>query len=411
MNKLLALLLLIPLKLTAGAFVFSGDWRSEYAVYKNLDLGIGNDSPSNTKDYTLTRFRLNPEFIVNDVLSIKSQWIVLAGAGTTNPAIDNNLGLVSGANNADLFINHVWLEWVSSFGVFSTGRKPFDYGLGIMFNSGSNVWDYYHNWVDRVSYELRLGSLSIGLAYDMYQEKEIKNSRNEENGFLTKVIYEKIDTGLEVGFMWYMKKDMPGERVNSYDFYQKKNFKEINLDFNWEIVYQKGKTRAYENIEALGFGIEFLYYPNKFDLGLKTGLASGQNPNSQNTNNGFNFNRNYKVALLMFNEDLGEGASTIHGSNGIGADFSNLGAFYIAPSLSYDITSNLKLQTVYIYAEIQKRADNKTKAIGSEVDFNLTYDIYDNFQTMLRTGFFFPSQNFENRKTAFGIMTGLGLSF
>lgn len=421
MKKLL--LLLLPLNIYAGAFVYTGDWRAEYGLYHNLDFGSKPDAvSSNSKDYMLTRFRLNPEFIVNDILSIKSEWVMLAGGLGSSDTTDTNAGLVAGANKADLYLNHVWFEWISSFGVFSVGRKGFDFGLGILFDSGSDIWDYTHNYVDRIGYDLKLGSISIGFAYDLYKEDVLNNSRDEDQGSLVRVIYERIDTGLEVGFMWYVRQDMPGVKYNSYDFYQKKSFKDLDLDINWEVVYQNGTiwdsegNSVNDKLQAFGVALEFLWYPKNFELGLKTGLASGDERDVNDKYYGFTFNTNYSIALLLFNEYLGVGSTldhnSVHGSNGIGGDLDTYGTIYIAPSLAFSASDKLKFETVYVYAMSQKQSsDNKNKYIGSEIDFNVKYAFLDNFEAIFRTGMFVPSSRFPDRKTAIGALSGIGVKF
>lgn len=396
--KKLFLLLVLPLNIYAGAFVYTGDWRAEYGLYHNLDFGIRTDpASSNSMDYMLTRFRLKPEFIINDVLSVKSDWVLLAGGLGNAGTADTNTGLVAGANTSDVFLNHVWFEWNSSFGVLSVGRRGFDFGLGILFDSGSGLWDYTHNYVDRLGYDLKLGSISIGMAYDIYKEKTLNNSRDEEQGTLLKVIYERVDTGLEVGFMWYVHQDMPGVKINTYDFYQKKSFKELDLDINWELVYQSGTTwdteanNINDKLQAFGVALEFLWYPKNFEFGFKTGLASGDEGDINDKYYGFKFNRNYKVALLLFNEFLGEGAkgehNSVHGSNGIGEDFNGLGAIYLAPSLAFAVSDKMKFECVYVYASAQKQGpSNASKYIGSELDFNFKYAFLDNFEAIFRTG-------------------------
>lgn len=422
MKKLL--LLLLPLNIYAGAFVYTGDWRAEYGLYHNLDFGSNPDAiSSNSKDYLLSRFRLKPEFIVNDVLSVKSEWVMLAGGLANSDTTDTNAGLVAGANTSNVYLNHVWFEWISSFGVFSVGRRGFDFGLGILFDSGSDIWDYTHNYVDRIGYDLKLGSISIGFAYDLYQEEALNNSRDEDQGSLVKVIYERIDTGLEVGFMWYVRQDMPGVKVNSYDFYQKKSFKDLNLDVNWEVVYQNGTTwnteadnSANDKLQAFGVALEFLWYPKNFEFGLKTGLASGDEGDVNDRYYGFTFNRNYKIALLLFNEYLGEGTNeehnSVHGSNGIGGDLTSNGVIYLAPSMAFTVSEKMKFETVYVYATSQKQGStNETKYLGSEVDLNVKYAFLENFEAIFRTGMFIPSSRFDNRKTAVAALTGIGVKF
>ena len=65
-----------------------------------------------------------------------------------------------------------------------------------------------------------------------------------------------------------------------------------------------------DKVEYSGFGIatEFEYRPEAsgWKWGLKAGDASGADPTSNSTFGGFMFNRNYDVAMLLFNHPLGQ---------------------------------------------------------------------------------------------------------
>jgi hypothetical protein len=57
---------------------------------------------------------------------------------------------------------------------------------------------------------------------------------------------------------------------------------------------------------------------SKTEFGFKLGLATGDKGDDPNRDYAFHYNRNYKIAMLLFNEDLGVAGDSVHGSQGIG---------------------------------------------------------------------------------------------
>lgn len=436
--RFLFLLLFIANTSFAATFSYSGDFRSEWAFFNNIDLsssrkgsvaddylatGDTNNSGS-SKQYLLSRFRLRPDFIVYDDVRVKSEWYFLGGTPLSASAMNNlgnanSVGWIAGGDNstAEIGISRVWLEWSSDWGVLTVGRQPFHFGLGMLYDDGSDVWDYYETTVDRVAYNLILGNMNIKLGFDFLTEGAVNYALDNTGGLLIELGYDRPYEDMTMGFLYYMTYNN-GLNSYTYDVFQKKAFPSLDLSFAWEFAYQSGKTLDYngdgtnDKLQAFGFTLESYWSPSKFEMGFKTGMASGYKADAGNEYYGFNFNRNYKIAMLIFNEDIYIGADTVHGSQGIGSDFTNQGAFFFAPEFSYlFMDSKLKVATSLIYARVHRNNLNASKELGIEWDINVNYEWKKDLNTFFKFASLFPGPYFRTRTTAVGLMFGLGLSF
>lgn len=433
------LILCMPLNLFSAAFTYKGDWRSEIALFHQLDLSKGRHgtvsdyyitdgmdlAANDTKTYWLQRFKLKPELIVDDNLRLKSEWFLLAGSasgatimslGTDNVAA----GSIAGSDNvnAAIGLRRMWMEWISDWGILTVGRQPFHYGLGMAFNAGDGLWDYYGTSVDRIAYDLRMGSMYIKTAFDILSEGAVNYAVDDKNGFLMEVGYIKPDVNMEMALLWYMDYGAHKNKIHTYDVYQKKSYPQYDLDLGWEIAYRKGLQDDTEGgtwtgrdkVIAFGFVFEFEWSPAISKLGFKTGFASGDDDAGNNEYYGFAFSPAYSVAMLLFNEDLGIGGDSVHASDGIGSDFEHLGAFYISPYYNITLGEVFRMGTNITYARTH-RSKGRSKVLGTELDLDFAYIWKENFETGLKFGLFFPSAYFTGRTSGFGTMLTLGFSF
>jgi len=440
--KRFLLLLLLPANIFAAAFSWSGDWRSEVAMYHDISLSSSNpgqvsadyldpSSPnynpnavSHTKTYWLQRFDLKPDLIIYDNVKIKSEWILLAGSALNSTNLGGDTGNmvaggVMGADNihAQINIRRLWLEWASDWGGFTMGLQPFNFGLGMVFNSGDGLWDYYGDSIDRIAYKLMMGDVSFKLGYQIYAEGAVNYYNDDQDGFMTEFEYNDPEANVDMGFLWNMYFASGQRRLHTYDVFQKKLFPSTGITIGWEAAYQKGQmneglNNSLDQVQAFGLLLEFLWHPGASELGFKTGLATGDDSPGDNRYTTFSFNKAYKIALLLFNEDIGIGGDSVHGSQGIGADFNGLGAVFFAPSIAHTFMDALKVEAVYIYAMTQKRSADGTKSLGTELDLNTTYKWKENLETGVRMGWLFPSDYFnDTRHTAMGLMGTVGVTF
>ena len=128
--RYLLVLIFLPINVFAAAFTYTGDWRSEVAMYHDLSLDKNNpgvvsedyakgqngaalepNAVNRSKTYWLQRFKIKPDLIVYDNVRINSEWILLAGSALTSTSMGgdpNNFvagGIMGGDNiNANLSI-------------------------------------------------------------------------------------------------------------------------------------------------------------------------------------------------------------------------------------------------------------------------------------------------------------------
>jgi hypothetical protein len=434
--RYLLILALLPINVFAAAFSISGDWRSEVAMYHDISLDknnpglVSNDyatgsngaalepnAVDRSKTYWLQRFKIKPDLVVYDNVRVNSEWILMAGSPLTSTLMGgaaNNLttgNIMGGDNiNANLSIRRVWLDWTSDWGVFRMGRMPTNFGLGMVSNSGDGLWDYFGSTVDRISYDLVAGDLIFGLAYDITAEGAVNYTADDRSAFRTQISYSEPESSMEIAFRWLMDFGRSNYKLHTYNVYQKKTFTASEITLGWEAAYQKGDMLG-KTVQAFGLLGEFNWHPSKAELGFKLGLATGDKGDDPNKDYAFRYNRNYKIAMLMFNEDLGVAADSVHGSQGIGADFNNQGAVFFAPNFKWMFIENLWWGTTFAYAVVQKAVPGRNKYIGFEWDTDFTYFWKENLETGLRFGAFFPGSYFTSRATAIGLMATVGLKF
>jgi hypothetical protein len=419
------LLFLLSFNLTSATFSYSGDWRAEWGFYKDLALGapLAQDV-SSSKTYLLQRFRLKPDFLIYDNVRIKSEWYFLAGAPIDTTTLSNferpyNTGWVTGGDNAsaEIGLGRVWFEWVSDWGVLTIGRQPFNFGLGMLYNDGRDTWSYYSETRDRVAYKLIFGNIDFNLGLDFIEKGIINNMEDDAGALMIGIDYHKPSEEMEMSFMWYMTYGK-GYNTYTYSVYQEKLYSKVDIGLAWEFAYQNGSVADYngngvkEKLQAFGLLADFSWTPKNFEMGFLTGLASGYKQDAGNEYYGFSFSRAYRLGMLIFNEDIGIGGDSVHGSSGIGSDYNNLGAFFFVPRFAYTFIEKLRLGTSFIYARTH-RVDviGRSKNLGLEWDVDLSYAWKDNLNTLFKFGSFHPMGFFENKKSAIGIMFGIDTSF
>ena len=157
---------------------------------------------------------------------------------------------------------------------------------------------------------------------------------------------------------------------------------------------------------------------------MKLGSVSGNDPNSVNKYEGYLFNRNYDVAMLLFNYGLGQGDMLGTGS------FRSLDAnqdvdneylsntFYIAPGMDWKWTDTTGLNARFIYAMLGRaQFTGQSSNLGMELDLGAYYKPHDRLTVHLDAGVLFPGAAFEGgasnfpTQTAYGVMTKAAVSF
>jgi hypothetical protein len=348
---------------SAGAMAADIEWSGLYRVegvsrYKpdlaNGDRGI---------DYGLQHLILRPKIIASDGFTIRSQFDVFNNSdypqshlgqvwgsslhksdnGTNPPLFDRSTihsgdgsNVISQTGSAgDIEVTQLYLTWDHEFGSLIVGRAPLQFGLGMTYSAGMGMFDHFYNTLDMVGYKVVLGNIfvmpmigkSSGGALD----------RNDDvHDYLVQAQYDAPENDVELGVMYHLKNsndqgsdapitDASGNSIlgGTGASYSSVNIQTINVyalkdtpsfRLGAEFGFQNGQIGVQSNagdhvgINSFGIALEMEYRPleSSWKYGIKAGYATGDDPTTQGTYEGFIFNRNYDVAFLLFNHQLGQ---------------------------------------------------------------------------------------------------------
>jgi hypothetical protein len=471
----------------ASDLTWGGFYRVEAVKINNSELS----SNKTDKSYGLQHLILNPKLVAADGLTIYSRLDVLndssrginssgqvfstagdvfgAGAGTP-VAANGSTGPLTGTDSnsygrtvraGTLAVTELYASWSHEFGQLIVGRAPIHFGLGTAFNAGEGLFDHYVDTRDMVAYKIVLGNFSItpilGKMYEggLAQEDDVDD-------YMIRVQYDNPDTELSLGFIYDMRVALGNDAPNgitgtpavpSYwgnGYTRGGSFKNTLMGIylsqkplSWlrasiEADMTSGDTGIINpsgnsvGINAFGVAAEVAFLPSaesRWSGMIKFGMASGDDPGTSDTYEGFVFNRNYDVAMLLFNHPLGQAdfmrtglvrdATTAPSSQLDTEAISN--AIYFAPTVKYRAKDNLSYSATLVHALLNKdpigsNAGTSTD-LGYELDFHVTWNPIERLTWITEAGFLLPgsawqggSSSFEN-KFAYGLITKAAIRF
>lgn len=338
---------------------WGGTYRIEALKVKNPELGGGESN----KAYGLHHLILTPKIVAGDGLTIYSRFDLLnnsslvGGSGRVNSLAGDFLGNGPGElpdrggaattdqNNSNVLgrtqratpiqVTSLYATWTQEFGQLIVGRSPFHFGLGINYNAGNGMFDHFIDTKDMVGYKVVLGNLSV-LPIIAKGNEGVVGEEDDVNDYIIQVQYENPETELSLGILYqirnwtYAGNDYPNPNTNSnpadptpnpgagtrgdggnsnlVSLFSSQKAGDFTIGF--EANFLSGdtglRTPGGAGISQNSYGIaaELGWRPtdSKFLGGLKAGFASGDDPGTAEVYEGFTFNRNYDVAMLLFKD-------------------------------------------------------------------------------------------------------------
>lgn len=418
---------------------FNGHFRSEATYYSNGGLGLaGTES---TKNFLSGRALLQPNLIVDDHFSVRSQWSLL-----TSPKLTPNGTIPLGAGQggwvfgdqetAALALSRAWLEWTSDFGVFRLGRMPVSWGYGLLYDAGNSVWDDFQTTFDRLEYRLHLGHVIGALAYSKARKLSVLGNQNDQEFYSLYLQYDNPEIEVEGGILYekqsrsrgqepaYVGTAAPAPTVNPspyavpaghpapplanklpyplnnnmVDVYLKKTMGYFTI--GGEITWLVGDAMDYNNngtldsLNAFGVLLSTSYEYHKVKMFLEFLYASGDANLTADRMNGFVLlHRNRRPGLILgrellgpyYGNGVGQGSLVVYGNPDT---FS--GAFYVRPGLRVDWSQSWASGIEFIIAQKAQVAAGDVKNLGVEVDLGTEYAVYKNFDLGVNLGYLFP---------------------
>lgn len=457
----------------AGSVDWSGVYRFEYSDINKPSL---DDNNGDNKSYGVHFLSLKPRIIVSDGIQIHTRLDFLSNKspdyansqiGQTWGGSDFGKGYngSSGVNNTtrsyqvntNVKIREMYLKVEEEYGAFLLGRAPYEFGLGATYNAGVGPFDHWFDTRDMIAYKFFMGNMSImPMISRSYDRGPGTGELNQDQ--LIEFIYNNQDIGAKIGLLMERKKasaSAVSDAVNSswasalnngtaptavgkMDL-ERTSFlfgrKWETFSFEFEASVEKGDTgyakTVGDNIELNSSGItaelEYRATDSKWGHGLWLGMASGDNPGSTKFE-GFQFDRNYDVAMLMFNHRLGQQdflRTNVIKNGTLSSDetyddeaISN--ATYLSYRAKYDWKDRWKWGGSLTYAQLMDKVNSVSdmkKDLGLELDISLTYVPRKGVEWVNEVGLFSPGEAFKNgsanleNQAAFGFTSKAAISF
>lgn len=409
----------------AASFSLSGNARVGTNLFSNMDLASGAlPGTGDTLSFWEQRFLIRPDVVVDDRFTIKSELSLLQVGPASLNSVGDNFGspLDSSATQLKggsmLLLRRAWLEWASDWGILRAGRQPKSWGLGLLYNSGNEVFDDYGSTADRVSFQAMLGNLGLNIAYEKEAEGLLANDGDDAETYELSLDYSNPESLVDVGLLYARRVRTAGSlpygmglrSSNDLSIFAKK--RAGRLQFGGEFVSAAQDTKS----NAIGVLGQVDYMPGNWNLGFDIAYASGASDSP------FTFNPNYRPFLILYRQTVGPAVASgavrggAAGSTAVGsavANGSGNGAFLTKVGASYAFASSkITFGGDLGFASLARAGSNNGSFLGVETDLHLTQQWYDNFQTVYAAGLLVPGNAFgPSPKAGWGLQVRGALTF
>lgn len=456
---------LLPVTSSAADLEWSGTYRIEGLFIKDSEA---SSSVGKEKDYGLHHLILRPKIVASDNLTIYSQLHLFnnsaypnsqlgqffgSGPQNSNPAnsVDDSDTLSDHQRSESILVSQLYLSFTQEYGALVAGRVPIQFGLGATHNAGNGLFDHWFDSRDVVGYKVVVGNLFVLPMIGKKYEGNL-NQNDDVSSYLVQLQYDNYETGVSLGVFYEMNNandqaplgptaTFPGATGGSagelneklVSLFALKETDEIRAGV--EASFQSGntglRTAGGEDISFDGFGVagEFEYRPNDslWKFGALAGYVSGDDPNSEDAFEGYVFDRNYNVAFLLFNHQLGQ--ADFLGTRGYGGGGSSSNdqpdveavsnVIYLAPYSRYKWSDNwtigAKVATGWL-AENPIVGQDVGKSLGYELDLSLEYSPKEGVRWVNELGYLFTGDAFKggglyDSSNVMGVSTKAAISF
>ncbi|MBP9674509.1 MAG: hypothetical protein KBD63_05385 [Bacteriovoracaceae bacterium] len=341
-----------------NAFSLPIDWHGTFGVdttridvyRKTSDAGIvtgggsqgiaPSASNKNSASFQNYIFRLNPEIIVNDDVTVHGE--ISTGyarggffgdssafqANTTTGAPSTSFGnalyfnnLSSGSSN--LSLTQFYMELYSDTATYLIGRQPMHWGMGAIFNKGSKTWDRHVTVHDGIHAKLRLGNFNLEPYWAKINSVGDLTNTTDVTEIGATLLYQNKDKDMSFGILFAKREGNPfstyygsattsaslgATDVKITDVYFKKTFGKFTASVEAPLMSGKiGQTftaGTNTKYKASAFLAETAYEFNPaWKLGFNFGSISGEDSNTDKFGAMY-LHPNYQVATLLFRYNM-----------------------------------------------------------------------------------------------------------
>lgn len=451
---------------------WGGTYRAEWINVGSTSLG----SPKNDKSYILNSLMLRPKIVASDGFTVMGELNLLPNSSyadaqtgqllgqspTQSRAVDGNT-----QGSADITIRQLYMNYNQEYASLIVGRAPVEFGLGMTHNPGTGAFDHFGDTLDQVTYKFLVNNWSFAPMFG--KRKKLDPGTGGEVSELNFVLdYKSPETKSEFGVFQQTRKasvsvnDAPAySNSNPYGYGKAVTGQSHVTDGEWstqntnvyltrgfetwsiqlEAGFESGdvgvsNAATQEKVTLGGFGIllnlDFGKPEDSSTWNVKLGYASGDDASTIKYE-GFAFDKNMDVALLMFNHPLGQydvlrsgvrrtpATATTVLANGKALDDEVItNAIFVSPTWSKAISDKWKITNRLTWAQLAvdpNPGNGISKDLGIEYDFGFHFSpkkeiLWSTELALLSPGAAFAggTAGFEKSFT-YGLMSRFSISF
>lgn len=397
---------------------------------KDGSQGIASEG-GNTANFQTYIFRLQPQVIVNDGVTFKSEISTgeirggFMGDNSQNNADqsgNNSYFFTSPANRSGLNVNQAYMELYADTALVKIGRMSKHYGLGVVFDDGKEAWDRFFTMYDGIEGTMRIGNFSVtpywakissqgnsaggtnnyannnaavNKTADVREMGVTAQYDNKNRDLILSVLYAKRFA--ESGNKFYHANTNAGtmdrkkSNVTIIDAYASKKWNKLKVSA--EIPMVSGEygnvydASTKSKIAATAYILEASYELNpKWSLNLNAGQVNGDK-GSSNKFEAMYLHPNYQIADLMFRyyyPAFNEGGRSVFDSSITNTRYFKLGANYMTDKWTWKFAAIMAtaMETAegggkrayhheeqYAFTSNEKQKNN----LGTELDVGFDY--------------------------------------
>lgn len=472
--SLLLATLFINSPVNAGDIEWSGLYRIEGYRLENSEMRGGDGKKK--IGYGLSHLVLRPKITASDGLTIYGQFDVFNNSGEANSQMGQVFGngvrsattardattsaaesnALSRTQKAEMIeVSQLYLTYNQEYGQLIVGRAPLQFGLGMTYSAGRGLFDHWYDTRDMVGYKIVMGNIYVLPMFGRPSGGRLNHSDNIDD-YMVQVQYENPESDMELGLFYSWRvagdqgSDAPrgtstgntngsvlggknstingGINTKTVSVYALRDNERFHLGM--EASFMSGeagvRTSGGDAVTWSGFGIatELEYRPENshWKYGLRAGMATGDDPESDAKFEGFSFNRNYDVAMLMFNHPLGQAdffrtglvtggvydtAADSAGSKNINrADVETISnVMYFAPVAHYAFNDRWSMDNSLITGWLSTNPiyqQSVAKDLGYEWDLSVIYSPKKGVVWITQMGMLFPGSAWKGATDASG---------
>lgn len=394
----------------AAEALFDGYYRAESDFFSSRSLNPELAEAESLVFDTRHRLLLGARLMVSSDVGAQVQIRALDGAHWGS----NGVGLIDPVTGEDIPVEFsdsidsagdisVWRAWGeahTAIGDFKFGRMPLHFGSGIWQNGGNELDDDYGDTADRVQFEALFDKVFFQLAYDLTADGAI-NAEDATTSYNSVISYrsETVVAGINT-----QVRRTPSRNFSLFTVDGAVDAHMGQLALSLEAVGQFGSGDLANGandatISAIGTVVSLEMNSSPLSGGAEFGFATGDDDTNDQAIKTFAFDRDYDVALVMFEQTLPTLATSVSNATNFGAntDFALSGdavsnAIYGKLHVGYAPREDHKLGIAAIFARTAKLPENTSvgSGYGKEVDISYTNSVVEHLTFSSAVGFFLP---------------------